>query len=74
MPWDCHSAPGTVATCTPAPLLTPLLVTIAVRLPAVKPLRLVTVSFVAVALVTFPVAPPLKVTVLSLAVLEKPKP
>ena len=54
----------TAATCTAAPLLTLLVVTTAVRLPAVAGLvKNVTVSEVAVAAVTVPTAPSLKVTV-----------
>src|SRR5207248_1198434 len=65
----------TVATCTGAVLATPLLVTVAVRLPAVAGLvENVTVSEVAVAAVTVPTAPPLKVTELFAAVGSKPKP
>src|SRR5260370_28514528 len=64
-----------VATWTAAPLLTPLVVTTAVRLPAVAGLVLnVTVSDVAVAAVTVPTAPSLNVTVLFAAVGSKPKP
>src|SRR5258708_5023259 len=59
---------GTVATCTALALLTELLVTVAVKLPTFRPLRPVTVSVVAVALVTLPFAPPLNVTVLPAAV------
>ena len=59
----------TVATCTAAPLLTPSVVTTAVRLPAVVGLvENVTVSEVAVAAVTVPTAPSLKTTVLLPAV------
>src|SRR6185295_9446458 len=65
---------STVATCTAAPLLTPLLVTDAVKLPTTRPLRLVTVNCVAVEAVTVPVAPPEKVTTLFAGVPEKPKP
>ena len=65
---------GTVATCTAAPLLTPLAVTTAVREPETSPLRLATVSWVLVADVTVPVAPLLKVTTLWLAVGSKPTP
>ena len=55
----------TVATCTAAPLLTPSVVTTAVRLPAVVGgVASVTVSDVAVAAVTVPTAPSLKTTVL----------
>ena len=51
--------PGTktVATCTAAPLLRPLVVTTALRLPAVRPLT-ATVKEVSVAAVTVPVVPP----------------
>ena len=63
-----------VATCTAVPLLTPSVVTTAVRLPAVGGVANVTVSEVAVAAVTSPVAPPLKLTVLWAAVVSKPKP
>ena len=65
----------TVATCTAVPLLTPSVVTTAVRLPAVGGLvENVTVSEVAVAAVTVPTAPSLKMTVLLAAVVSKPKP
>ncbi len=65
----------TVATCTAVPLLTLSVVTTAVRLPAVVGLvENVTVSEVAVAVVTVPTAPSLKVTVLLAAVVSKPKP
>src|SRR5258708_7673062 len=65
----------TVATCTAAPLLTLLMVTAAVRLPAVAGLvENVTVSEVAVAAVTVPAAPLLKTTVLWAAVGSKPNP
>src|SRR5262249_19103102 len=63
----------TVATCTAAPLPTPFEVTTAVKLPAIRPLRPVTVNCVLVAAVTVPV-PLLKVTLLLAAVVEKPKP
>ena len=54
----CRRSRGiTVATCTGLGLLRELPVTVAVRLPRVKPFRPVTVSVVAVALVTVPVAP-----------------
>ncbi len=65
---------GTVATCTAAPLLTPLVVTTAVRLPAAGLTENVTVSCVAVAEVTVPTAPLLNVTVLLAAVVLKPVP
>ncbi len=64
----------TVATGTGVPLLTPLTLTDAVKLPAIKPVSPVTVSVVLVALVTVPVAPPLNVTVSLAAVPEKPEP
>ncbi len=54
---------GTVATCTAVPLLTLLLVTMAVRLPAAGLVEKVTVSEVAVALVTVPTAPLFSTTV-----------
>jgi hypothetical protein len=63
------------ATCTAVPLLTPLLVTMAVRFPAVRIPEKVTVSAVAVAEVTEPTLPLLSSTVLLLGVAEsKPKP
>ena len=65
----------TVATWTAAPLLTLLVVTTAVRLPAaVGAVENVTVSAVAVAAVTVPTAPSLKATVLLPAVVSKPEP
>ncbi len=64
---------STVATCT-ARLLNPLTVTVADKLSANRPLRFPIVNCVVVALVIFPVTPLLKVTVLLVAVLEKPKP
>ena len=65
----------TFAICVAVPLPTPLTVTIAVRLPAdVGLVENVTVSEVAVAAVTVPTAPLLKITVLRLAVVSKPKP
>ncbi len=64
----------TVAICTAVALLAPLLVTIAVRLPATRPVRLVTVREVDVAAVTLPVAPLLNFTVSLAAVAEKPTP
>src|SRR5262249_39717707 len=65
----------TIATCTAAPLLTLLVVTMAVRLPAlVGFVEDVTVSEVGLAVVTLPTAPSLKVTLLLVSVLEKPKP
>ena len=63
------------ATCTAVPLLWLLVVTEAVRLPATVGLvPKVTVRLVALAVVTVPVAPLLKVTVLLAAVVLKPKP
>ncbi len=65
----------TVPTCTAEPLLTPLVVTMAVRLPAATGRALkVTVSEVGVAEVTEPAAPLLKITVLLDAVESKPEP
>src|ERR1700719_2132466 len=65
----------TLATCTAAPLLTPSVVTTAVRLPAVVGLvEKVTVSEVAVAAVTAPTAPLLKTIVLLPGVVSKPEP
>lgn len=65
----------TVATCTAELLLTLLLVTMAVRLPAVVgEVDKETVKVVAVAAVTVPTAPLLKVTVLSPGVVSKAKP
>ena len=65
----------TVATCTAVPLLTLLVVTIAVRLPADLGLtEKVTVSEVVVALVTVPTAPLLNVTRLLAATGLNPKP
>lgn len=65
----------TLATCAVVPLAMPLTVTTAVRLPAEFGLVVkVTVSDVAVALVTVPKAPLLKTTVLREAVMSKPKP
>ncbi len=64
-----------MATCTADALSSPFEVTIAVRLPADRGrLENVTVSDVAVALVTSPMAPLLKTTVLLAAVVSKPKP
>lgn len=56
------------------PFVTPLVVTIAVKLPAAGFVVKETVSAVAVARVTFPIAPLLKTTVLFAAVLLKPSP
>ena len=68
------AAPATtVATCTGLPLLDPLLVTTAVKLPTDGGVFNVTVNWVAVALVTVPV-PLLRVTVLFPAVVSKPEP
>ena len=66
--------PTTVATCTAAPLLTPLVVTEAFKVPALNPASEVTVSCVLVAAVTVPVAPPEKLTKLLPGVVENPKP
>lgn len=65
---------GTVATWTAEPLLIPLVVTTAVRLPAAGFVENVTVNDVAVAEVTVPIAPLLKVTRLLEAVVLKPVP
>ena len=62
-----------VATSTPLPLLIPFVVTTASRVPRLGAVLKVTVSWVAVALVTVPV-PLLKVTVLLAAVGLKPVP
>ena len=62
-----------LATCTSLPLLIPFVVTTAPRVPRVGRVLKVTVSWVAVALVTVPV-PLLKVTVLLAAVGLKPVP
>jgi len=67
-------ASAIVATCTAAPLLTPLLVATAVRSPGLGCVVNVIVKFVAVAAVTVPTAPRLKATELFAGVLEKPKP
>ncbi len=64
----------TRATCTAAPLATPLVVTMAVRLPAEGFVVSETVRRVEVALVTVPTAPLLNVTVLLAAVVSKPVP
>lgn len=65
----------TVAICTALPLATPLVVTTAVKLPAVVGLVLnVTVIEVADALVTAPTAPLLNTTVLLPGVVSKPVP
>src|SRR5205814_1639494 len=64
----------TVATCTAAPLLTMLLVTTAVRLPTLGCMLKVTINWVALAVVTVPAAPRLKLTRLFAAILEKPNP
>ena len=69
------AVPKIVATCTAAPLLTLLAITIAVRLPvALGCVLKVTVNWVAVALETVPTAPLLKVTVLLAAVASNPVP
>lgn len=65
---------GTVATCTAAPLLMPLVVMTAVKLPAAGFVEKVMVSDVAVAAVTVPIAPLLNVTRLLAAVVLKPVP
>ena len=62
------------ATCTAVPLLTPFVVTTAVRLPAVGFVEMETVRAVEVALVTVPIAPLLKTTVLFARVVLKPVP
>jgi hypothetical protein len=62
------------ATCTAEPLLTLLVVTIAVKLPAVGRVEKVTVRDVAVAAVTVPTAPLLNTTVLLPTVVENPNP
>ena len=62
------------ATWTAALLLIPLVVTVAVRFPAVGAVEKVTVSAVGVAAVTVPTAPLLKDTVLSPTVELKPNP
>lgn len=64
----------TVATCTGEPVLTPLITTVAVRFPAFGLVEMVTVSKVAVAAVTVPAAPLLKITELLDVVVSKPKP
>lgn len=63
-----------LATCTAAPLETPLVVTIAVKLPAVGLVERVIVKVVAVAAVAVPTAPLLNVTVLLAMVVSKPVP
>jgi len=64
-----------VATCTALPLVTPKEVTTAARLPVLLGfVEKVTVNWVAVALVTVPTAPLLKVTVLLAAVVSNPVP
>lgn len=65
---------GTAATCTAVPLLMPLVVTTAVKLPAEGFVENVTVKDVAVAEVTVPIAPLLNNTVLLEAVVLKPVP
>lgn len=65
----------TVETCTAVPLLRPLVVTMAVKLPAeVGAVVRFTVSVVAVAAATVPTAPLLKTTMLLAAVVENPVP
>src|SRR5437868_1477854 len=69
------AAAVTVATCTAAPLPTPLVVTTAVSVPVATGLvENVTVREVAVEAVTAPTAPSLKATVLLAGVELKPKP
>lgn len=70
----CVATGRTVAICTAEPLLNELTVTTAVRLPALGRVPNVTVSNVAVAVVTVPTAPLLNTTVLLPAVVLKPKP
>jgi len=65
---------GTEATCTAEPLLIPLVVITAVRLPAAGFVENVTVNEVAVAVVTVPIAPLLNNTRLLAAVVLKPVP
>ena len=67
-------AATTVATWTAVPLLAPLVVTTAVRLPAVLRVVKLIVNAVDVALETVPTAPLLKVTVLLAAVVANPVP
>ena len=63
----------TVATCTAVPLLTPLVVTLAVKFPAMVGLvEKVTLSVFAVAAETVPTALPLKRMVLLEAIVSKP--
>jgi hypothetical protein len=65
----------TVATCTAEPLLTPLVVTVAAKLPTADGMvEIVTVSDVAVEEVTVPTAPLVKETVLLAGVVLKPLP
>ncbi len=64
----------TLDTCTAEPLTTPLELTTAVRLPAFGSVASVTVSNVAVDVVTVPMAPLLKVTMLLPGVVLKPVP
>ena len=63
-----------VAICTAEPLSTLLVVTIAVKLPAVGLVEKVIVRDVAVAEVTVPTAPLLSTTLLLAAVVSNPKP
>jgi hypothetical protein len=65
---------ATLATGTALPLLTVLLVTTAFKVPALKPLKLVTVREVVVAAVTVPLPAAVKITALLPAVGENPKP
>lgn len=63
-----------LATGTSLPLLIPFVVTTAPRVPRVGGVLKVTVSWVAVALVTVPVPPLLRATVLLAAIVSKPAP
>ena len=63
-----------MATWTGLPLLMPDTVTDALREPSARLVNPVTVNCVAVAEVTVPVAPPMKVTMLLAGVVEKPMP
>ena len=65
--------PTMLATGTSPPLLTPFVVTTAPKVPGVGAVLRVTVSWVAVALVTVPV-PLLRTTVLLAAIVSKPAP
>lgn len=75
MPEFAVTTGDSVPTSTAEPLFSPLDVTMAVKLPAVVGfLEKVTVSDVAVAAVTLPIAPLLKTTELFAGVGSKPKP